>query len=120
MSYSPRAKRMLVKPERFAFTMKINNKSKPTVYDYEGILNVWRDQGIQTDEYHYEREPNDSKKLHIHGIVSMNRNFYRKSLYQYGVHYKLKPLTDEKSWLEYCTKQTNAKDVEKHTIIKTN
>lgn len=90
--------------EKYAFTMKINYKLDPTVYDYEGILTKWRDKGVVIDKYSYEREPNDSKKLHIHGIVFLTKNFFRKSLKEYGVHFHLKKMYDEPGWIAYCKK----------------
>ncbi len=48
--------------------------------------------------------------LHYHGIIMLNKNFYRKRLYLDGFSLKLKEIFDEKGWITYITKDLNKLD----------
>jgi len=92
-----------VKSELWAVTLKLNVPN-PTVHDYVKIIASWRDKGAQILSYEFEREPNETNKLHIHGILKLPVNYYRKTLAEDKLHYHLVSINDLRGWINYMVK----------------
>lgn len=98
--------------EEFAITLRWNNKPKIVPSDYLKIRTSWYEHyGIIIRDYFFEDKDKEGKAvpLHMHGIVDIPKNFYRKNLMQYGLHLKLVPMFALQGWKEYC--QKNVKKV---------
>lgn len=87
----------------FAITLKLNHKFKQWLpSDYLSIRTKWMKEfnGVNLHTYFFEKEGG----CHLHGIITLPRNFYRKRLMQKGLHIHMIPLFAVEGWLEYCKK----------------
>jgi len=88
------------KVQSYAFTVK-KLGAEAFESDYNYVLSIYRVQGKVTD-YCFER---DSKnKLHLHGVIILNKHFHRKKLCIRGYHVLLKEIFNYDGWVEYMMK----------------
>jgi len=94
--------------EKYAFTIKDNRREQS---DYFVLFDIWQKKGCSILCKYPEQ---DSKgRLHYHGIMTIPKGIYRKTLCPKQYHFMLKPLTDEEGWLRYCKKdQQEEEDVD--------
>lgn len=92
----------------FAFTMKFTSKPKSVPSDYiNGPIKIWQQKGVKFEMYRFE---SDSKGIcHVHGIIILTKNFYRKCLRQKGLHFKIDEIYDRKGWMSYVLKNQKLK-----------
>ncbi len=103
---------------KFAFTIKkLGSVSSATEESYKQFFQRLRNCGIEAK---YKFAETDSKgKLHYHGLILMNKNFYRNRLRIRGFSTFFKKITDEEGWFQYCTKQIQFLDKKKIMFDKT-
>lgn len=83
----------------FGFTVKDNRQD---VTDYDSFMDRAKRMECDIQEYYPEK---DSKgRLHLHGIISIPKGFYRKKLMMSGLHLKLEEIYDIDGWRRYCKK----------------
>lgn len=97
--------------EDYAFTVKFNTLDKkgcvPSDYDQVFLRWLASDDRVKIDTKIFEQ---DSKGVcHSHGIVSIPRGYYRKSMMEPGLHLKLDKITDRQGWLAYIRKAQKSK-----------
>lgn len=88
-----------------AFTVKrLGKVEDATVEDYQHrVLNTWaRLAGVTVREPYFEKD--DVGKLHMHGILDVRRNYYKKKLQVPGYYIYTTDCYDLEHWIEYCTK----------------
>jgi len=69
--------------------------------DYSHVLALYNRLG---DVRYAEYEIDSNDKLHVHGIIMLQKGFLRKRLCLQGFHVKLEEIYDENSWLRYINK----------------
>lgn len=103
--------------QKFAYTLKDNRREQT---DYEMYFDIIRKMGIEVLTVYRERDSRG--KLHCHGIMSIPKHFYRKSLRMFqGIHLYLTPIrsqSQEDGWQEYCTKD-QFKEKDKFSLLLT-
>lgn len=85
--------------DRFAFTVKDNRKD---VTDYEPLFDSWIKKGLVINCKYLELD--SYNRMHYHGIVTIPKKVYRKSLCPTGFHFLLKEISDEEGWMTYIKK----------------
>lgn len=90
--------------QAYAFTVK---KLGPACFcsidDYRSnVLLKWSRLGVMVEEPYFEEDKDG--KLHMHGIVSARKNYYRKKLSVFGYHVYITDIWDVDKWIEYCSK----------------
>lgn len=93
----------------WAFTIKkLGRPSDTCLLDYANVLEQWtKNPQVKVKEAVLER---DSKgKLHVHGIATIKKNFYRHKLGVHGFNMKLDEIYDEQGWERYLHKQFKQK-----------
>lgn len=89
-----------------AFTAKkLSNPLSVTKEDYlNDVISVWQKiPDIHLQEPFYEL---DSKgQLHIHGIITVKKHFYKKRLRINDYHIYIKDIYDIDQWISYISKQ---------------
>lgn len=76
--------------------------------DYTPFFNKLTKFGIKVEYKIFER---DSKgKSHVHGILYLQKGFYRKRICSKGMHIKLKELTNREGWIKYIHKDVKWED----------
>lgn len=95
----------------FAFTVKSLGTIHLTELEYEkDIFDRWRKRGVEIE---YCIPENDSTgKLHYHGIIYLEKGFYRRRLLCRGYHMKLVEIYDRAGWLRYIEKDLQYKHFE--------
>lgn len=89
----------------YGFTVKRNDKPKPTHEDYQKFLRLLASRGDIIDFTYEEKTKNGNPtKLHIHGVVTFLRNPYFKQLCPKGFHTKFEELYDIDGWRRYTQK----------------
>lgn len=87
----------------FAYTVKALGTDKDPNYDL--FFNKLDRFNIQVEFKVSER---DSKgKLHYHGILYIDKGFFRRRLTTRGYHIKLDEIYDREGWLRYIHKEVN-------------
>lgn len=89
--------------QEFAITLKFNNKPDCVPSDYLKVRAMWYEQyDVVIRVYFFEKS--EAGVCHLHGIVDVPKNFYRKNLKLHGLHVKLVPMFSVPGWLSYCQK----------------
>jgi len=75
----------------------------PVMLDYVNIINEWQDKRfIISSDFIFEK---DSKgKLHLHGIIVVRKNFYKRKLQTIGYHVYTTDIYDIEVWKNYINK----------------
>jgi len=85
----------------WAFTVKKLGSNLVQIGDYSHVLALYNRLG---DVRYAEYEIDSNDKLHVHGIIMLQKGFLRKRLCLQGFHVKLEEIYDENSWLRYINK----------------
>jgi len=93
--------------ERWAFTIKDNRVDST---DYNQFFDLCKKNHCVIDCSY--KELDKKGKLHLHGIINIPKECYRKKLLPNGLHMKLKMLFNEQGWDEYITKDQRKKTVQ--------
>lgn len=87
----------------YAFTTKKLGIEPASVIDYREILKDWSKTGrIIIMDYVYETD--SLGKLHLHGMVYVEDNFYRKKMCPKGFHMKMEEIYNIEGWSHYLRK----------------
>lgn len=86
-----------------AFTIKkLKDPKNATVKDYIEVLCKWLKLDVDIQAGEYERD--STNVLHIHGIIVVKKNFYKRRLQVEGYHVYIRDIYDKTSWLRYINK----------------
>lgn len=94
----------------WAFTVKVlANDPEASLETYAPIIAHFNEMGYIK---RCESELDPKGKLHIHGIILLRKNFYRKRLTSVpGFHILLEEIYDERGWVKYILKQQNGEGI---------
>lgn len=88
--------------DNIAFTLKLTKKN-PTKANYEYIFKKWDyDHNLHPSKFYYEYD--SKQKLHVHGVVMVDKEFNLNKLQQDKCHIFMKPIYSDDGWLRYITK----------------
>lgn len=88
--------------QSWGFTVKRLGSEMPTREDYDAVIEKFK-KLCKTISYLVYEEDSEGK-LHIHGIIQLDKRFYRKRLQVTGFHMCLREIYDENGWIRYCDK----------------
>lgn len=93
-----------------AFAYTIKNLGTDLDADYSPFFTKLRKFGIKSE---FNIKEFDSKgKAHYHGILYLQKGFFRKRIMIKGYHIKLKELQDRDGWVKYIHKDIHWQDYE--------
>lgn len=92
----------------FAYTVKALATKDVTLDTYGTFFNKLDKLGIKVEYKVWEFD--SKRKLHYHGILYLDKGFYRKRLTTAGMHMKLVELTDRKGWIKYIYKDQDPQE----------
>lgn len=100
----------IIKSKQIAFAYTIKTNVTLDV-DYEPFFKRLDKLSIKVE---YKIGELDSKgKLHYHGILYLDKGFFRKRICLNGYHVKLVELHDRKGWIKYIHKDCKYPDLKK-------
>lgn len=88
-----------------ALTMKKLGPRHVQLSDYTEVLAKWKDKfnnNIMIDDFYTENDSNG--KLHLHGVIYVKKNFYKKRLQTDGYYIYTTDIYMKQQWLDYCYK----------------
>lgn len=91
----------------YAYTVKALGLVTITPEDYKKFFDRLSNFGIEIE--YKVGETGKQKKFHYHGILYLEKGFFRKKLCLQGYHLKLKPIYNKKGWLRYIHKDVKEK-----------
>lgn len=74
--------------------------------DYTEVLANWKDRfgnNVLIEDFITEKD--SLGKLHLHGIIYVKKNFYKKRLYTPGFHITSSDMYCKEQWIQYMLKQ---------------
>lgn len=93
-----------------AFAYTIKNLGSDGDADYSPFFTKLTKFGIKSE---FNIKELDCKgKTHYHGILYLEKGFYRKRILVKGFHIKLKEVTDKSGWIRYIHKDIHWQDYE--------
>lgn len=107
----------LSEKRQYAFTLrKTTNPKTVSPQDYLDILNMWEEM-LDTGIIHYVFE--ESKGLHMHGIIEIPKHVNLIKFRRRGWHVKLEELYNEAGWRYYLLKEQRLKqDLNQDTYVR--
>jgi len=88
-----------------AFTIKKLGPREVELSDYTEQLHLWQERfknSVMIEDF--IREHDDHGKLHIHGIIYVKKNFYKKRLQIDGYYVHTTDMYSKEQWFQYMLK----------------
>lgn len=86
-----------------AFTLKkLRKPREATEFDYGEVISKWIEKGVIIEASKFELP--ESKRLHVHGILVLKKNFNKDRLKTYDFSLKLRDIYNWDGWSNYIKK----------------
>lgn len=86
----------------YAITIRKHSKknAKVTEKDYDSVIMHLK----QYMQYYVFENDKGKDHVHLHGLITIPANMFRKKLLLDGFNMKIVAITNSKGWLDYCNK----------------
>lgn len=89
----------------FAVTIRFNAKKDAEEKDYVPMIENMIRKGIEIHSLYYEEDKGKTYNgIHVHGIIYVKKNFYRKKLAMDGFSIKMEEIYSWDGWQKYLNK----------------
>lgn len=89
----------------WAVTVRKHAKKTETITETD--YNDWIQKAGPLLQYHVFEEDKGKPHVHLHGILNLPVNYFKKKLTLKGYNTKIVEIFDLQGWLEYCKKDLN-------------